>query len=236
MVFGYARKSKNSQKLNLQVDALLEYGVNEKNIYCDSISGSKSERKNLDILLSKLREGDTIVTWKMDRMARSVSHMLKLMNDFKKKGIQFVSIKEPFIDTTSAYGKFVYTLFSAVAELERDILIERTIAGQESARRRGVKFGRKKGLSKEAQKKARIAKEYYCDESKGLTIKEIMKLLDIKSKPTLYSYLDFMGRRNCKVCKTLFWDEKQNKNSAYCENHISEKKELEILEKFENVV
>jgi len=236
MIFGYARKSTDSQKLHLQVDALLKYGVIEKNIYCDSISGSKVERENLNLLLSKVREGDTIVTWKMDRMARSVSHMLKLMSNFKENGVQFVSIQEPFIDTTSSYGKFVYTLFSAVAELERDILIERTVAGQESARRRGVKFGRKKGLSREAQKKARLAKEYYCDESKGLTIKEIMKLLDIKSKPTLYSYLQYMGRRNCKICEVMFWDKSQTVDNSYCEKHIDDKKEVELLKKLESPI
>ncbi len=153
------------------------------------------------------------------------------MNHFKKNEIQFVSIKEAFIDTTSSYGKFVYTLFSAVAELERDILIERTLAGQESARRRGIVFGRKRGLNKEAKDKAILAESYYRDETKKLTIKEIMKLVGIKSKPTLYSYLEYRGRRNCKICKTLFWDKDQLVDDAYCENHEDDKKEIELLEK-----
>ncbi len=231
MIFGYARKSTESQKLHLQIDALLNYGVEEKNIYCDTISGSKSQREQLDLLLDKLREGDTLVTWKIDRMARSVSHFLKLMERFKEKEIKFISIQEPFIDTTSSYGKFIYTIFSAVAELERNIIIERTIAGQESARRKGVKFGRKRGLTKEAQKKARLAAEYYKDETKQLSILEIMKLVDIKSKPTLYSYLEYMGRRNCKVCKVMFWDKEQEAQHAYCLEHLGDKKELEYLSK-----
>lgn len=111
------------------------------------------------------------------------------MERFKEKKIKFISIQEPFIDTTSSYCKFIYTIFSAVAELERNIIIERTIAGQESARLEGVKFGRKRDLTKEAQKKARLAAEYYKDETKQLSILEIMKVVEIKSKPTLYSYL-----------------------------------------------
>lgn len=74
MIFGYARKSTESQKLHLQIDALLNYGVEEKNMYCDTISGSKAQREQLDLLLDKIKEGDTLVTWKIDRMARSVSH------------------------------------------------------------------------------------------------------------------------------------------------------------------
>jgi len=219
MLFGYARISTSSQNFNLQIDALLKLGVLEKNIYKDISSGAKSNRKSLDLLISKLREGDTIVVWKMDRIARSVSHMLKLVDEFKDKEVAFKSIREPFIDTTSAHGKFIFTLFSAVAQLERDIIIERTLAGQESARRRGGKIGRKRGLGKEAQKKAILAESYYRDENKQLSIAEIMKLLDIKSKPTLYKYLAHQGRRNCIVCKKLFWDKDQPLDESYCEKH-----------------
>jgi DNA invertase Pin-like site-specific DNA recombinase len=231
MLFGYARKSKTSQKLDLQIDALLKYGVKEKNIYTDAISGSKSERKNFDILLSKLREGDTFVTWKLDRVARSVSHLTKLINDFKKEGIDFVSIQEPFLDTTTSYGKFIFTMFSGIAELERDIIIERTLAGQESARKRGVKFGRKRGLTEKAKKKAILAETYYRDETKKLSVDEICKLCDIGSKATLYRYLMYQGRRNCVVCDAYFWDKEQEPDNAYCEKHIHQKREAQLLEK-----
>lgn len=230
MIFGYARKSTNTQKLHLQIDALLKYGVSEKNIFADTVSGAKSKRENFDVLLSKIREGDTIVTWKIDRVARSVSHFIKLMDEFNEKGVKFVSIQEPFIDTTSSYGKFIYTIFGAVAELERNIIIERTIAGQQSARRKGVVFGRKRGLNKEAQRKARLAAEYYKDEKKALTILEIMKLVGIKSKPTLYNYLEYMGRRNCKKCGVLFWDKEQSSDNAYCDEHMEDKIETKFLE------
>ena len=234
MIFGYGRKSKNSQKLHLQVDALLKYGIKEKNIYTDSISGSTHERKNLDLLISKLREGDTLVTWKLDRVGRSVPHLIKLINDFKNEGIDFVSIQEPFFDTTSPYGKFIFLMFSGIAELERDIIIERTLAGQESARKRGVKFGRKRGLTKETQKKAILAETYYRDETKNLSVKEICKLCNIGSKATLYRYLMYQGRRNCIVCDAYFWDKEQNPESALCETHKNDIEEKRILEKINN--
>ena len=145
MLFGYARVSTSSQNLDLQIDALLKAGVKEKNIFKDVSSGAKANRKSLDLLLEKLREDDVVVVWKMDRIARSVSHMLKLVDEFKERGIGFKSLQEPFIDTTSSHGKFVLTIFSAVAEMERDIIVERTRAGQESARRRGAVIGRRKG-------------------------------------------------------------------------------------------
>ena len=114
-------------------------------------------------------------------------------------------------------GKFVFSLFGAVAQLERDILIERTKAGLESSRRRGILPGRKKGLSQEAKQKAILAEKYYKENK--LRIEEIMKLIDVRSKRTLYKYLAFQGRRNCLKCKKLFWDKNQNLHEAYCEEH-----------------
>jgi len=217
MLFGYARVSTDSQKLDLQIDALLKSGIKQKNIYTDISSGSKSRRKGLDLLLSKLREEDTVVVWKMDRIARSLSHLIKLIEHFEKENIQFKSIQEQFIDTTSAHGKFVFSLFGAVAQLERDILIERTKAGLESSRRRGIVPGRKKGLNQEAKQKAILAEKYYKENK--LKIEEIMKLIDVKSKRTLYKYLAYQGRRNCITCKKLFWDKQQELYSAFCEDH-----------------
>jgi len=107
-----------------------------ENIYRDVSSGAKAERHDLDLMISRLREGDTIIVWKLDRIARSISHLLKLVEQFEKIGVKFRSINDPFVDTTSAHGKFVITLFGAVAQLERDIIIERTTAGLKSARRR----------------------------------------------------------------------------------------------------
>ena len=217
MIFGYARVSTKSQKHDLQVDAFLKEGIDSENIYTDISSGAKSERKGLDEMLSKLREGDTIVVWKMDRIARSLSHLVKLIEDFEKKGIHFKSIQENFIDTSSPHGRFVFNLFASIAQLERDIIIERTRAGLESSRRRGVRLGRQPGLSKKAQQKAILAEKYYRDNK--LSIEEIMKLIEIGSKRTLYKYLAHQGRRTCKECGKLFWDKNQKYENAFCTKH-----------------
>lgn len=219
MLFGYVRVSTKSQNPSLQIDALLKEGVAEKNIFRDVSSGAKAERHDLDLMISRLRGGDTVIVWKLDRIARSISHLLKLVDQFDKLGVKFKSINDPFIDTTSAHGKFVITLFGAVAQLERDIIIERTTAGLKSARRRGIQLGRKKGLGKEAKKKAMLATAYY--KENNLPIVDIMKLVGIKSKPTLYKYLAIQGRRNCKDCGVVFWDEKQELESALCKQHIN---------------
>jgi len=229
MLFGYARISTDKQKLHLQTDALKEYGIEEKNIYADISSGIRTERKNLDTMLSKLREGDTVVVWKMDRIARSVSHMLTLMETFEKEKISFISLKEKYIDTTSAMGKFIFLMFSGIAELELGLNKERSEAGLQSARRRNVIFGRKKGISEEAMKKAILAESYYRNTDNGLDIKDIMKLVGIKSKATLYKYLAIQGRRNCLVCKKMFWDKNQDPTKALCEEHLKEKKSKKYL-------
>lgn len=217
MLLGYVRVSTNTQNPNLQIDALLKVGGSEKNIYADISSGAKAERKGLDEMLSKLREGDTLVVWKMDRIARSLSHLVKLIKDFEKKKIHFKSIQENFIDTSSPHGRFVFNLFASIAQLESDILIERTRARLESSRRRGA-LGPRPGLSKQAQHKGILAEKYYRDSK--LSIEEIMKLLEIGSKLTLYKYLAHQGRRICKECGILFWDKTQNLNEAHCKEHI----------------
>ncbi|TKD59039.1 recombinase family protein, partial [Flavobacterium sp. ASW18X] len=103
MKFGYARVSTKSQKHDLQVDAFLKEGIHPPNIYTDVSSGAKAERKGLDEMLKKLREGDTVVVWKLDRIARSLSHLAKLVEEFEQKGVHFKSIQESFIDTTSPH-------------------------------------------------------------------------------------------------------------------------------------
>ena len=222
MKFGYARVSTKSQKHDLQIDAFLKEDIETKNIYADISSGAKSERKGLDELLSKLREGDTIVVWKMDRIARSLSHLVKLIEDFEKRGVHFKSIQENFIDTSSPHGRFVFNLFASIAQLERDIIIERTRAGLESSRRRGVRLGRQPGLSKKALHKAILAEKYYRENK--LSIEEIMKLIEVSSKRTLYKYLARQGRRTCVNCGVLFWDKKQVLGKAFCKQHSKNQK------------
>lgn len=150
----------------------------------------------------------------MDRIARSLSHLVKLIEDFEKRGVHFKSIQENFIDTSSPHGRFVFNLFASISQLERDIIIERTRAGLESSRRRGVKLGRQPGLSEKAKQKTILAERYYRDNN--LSIEEIMKLIEIGSKRTLYKYLAHQGRRTCKECGELFWDKKQTLEKAKC--------------------
>ncbi len=192
MVFGYARVSTAEQSLNLQLDALLKEGIAQKNIYTDKVSSTKEERKSLAKLLNYVRDGDTIVVWKLDRLARSLIHFTKLMQELDDKGVKFRSITESFIDTTikSSQSEFIINIFAALAQLERDIIIERTKAGLESAKRRGKVLGAPKGLSKKNQQKAVLCEEYF-KEGK-LTVSEICERLDI-SRATYYKYIRYRG-------------------------------------------
>ena len=192
MVFGYARVSTMEQSLDLQLDALLKEGIPQKNIYTDKVSSTKEVRKSLSKLLKCVRDGDTIVVWKLDRLARSLIHFTNLMTRLKEKGVRFRSITEPFIDTTekSSHSEFIINIFAALAQLERDIIIERTKAGLESARRRGKILGAPKGLSKKNQQKAVLCEEYF--NNGVLTVTEICERLNI-SRTTYYKYLRLRG-------------------------------------------
>ncbi len=192
MIFGYARVSTNEQNLDLQIDAFLKEGIKEKNIYTDKVSSTKEERKSLAKLLDYVREGDTIVVWKLDRLARSLIHFTKLMNEFEEKGVKFKSLTEPFIDTTdkSSHSEFIINIFAALAQLERDIIIERTKAGLESAKRRGKVLGAPRGISKKNQQKAVLCEQYFREGI--LTVTEICERLEV-SRATYYKYLRYRG-------------------------------------------
>ena len=189
-IFGYARVSTIDQNLDAQKDALLKYGCEK--IYYEKASGKNVERPQLQKLLSSLREKDVVVVYKLDRLARSLKDLIDLVNELANKKVDFVSISDG-IDTSTAVGKLMFHLVGAFAEFERDIISERTKVGLESARARGRKGGKPKGLSAEAQKKAARAKVLY-DERK-LSIEEICKILEIKSKTTLYKYIKFENER-----------------------------------------
>lgn len=186
--------STSDQSLNLQIDALLAEGINKKNIHTDKISSTVTvqERKSLTRLWDFAREGDTILVWKLDRLARSLIHFTKLMNELEEKGVKFKSITEPFIDTTkeSSHSRFLVNMFAALAQLERDIIIERTKAGLESARLRGRVLGAPKGLSKKNQRKAVLCEEYF--KEGRITVTEICDRLEI-SRATCYKYLRLRG-------------------------------------------
>jgi DNA invertase Pin-like site-specific DNA recombinase len=183
MLIGYARVSTNEQNLDLQWDALLKAGVSPKNIFTDTITGTKQERPGLEPALSHLREGDTLVVWRLDRLGRSLKHLIETVIGLQKQHIGFKSITEN-IDTSTATGQLVFHIFGALAEFERNLIKERTIAGLQAARARGRKGGRPK-FNPSASAVA-MAKKLYADKSNSIA--DICRTLHI-SRATLYRYL-----------------------------------------------
>jgi len=180
MLIGYARVSKTEQHLELQLDALNKAGCEQ--IFTDKITGSKTERKGLEEALSHLRKGDTLVVWRLDRLGRSLKHLIETLTGLHEKGIEFKSLTEN-IDTSTPTGMLMFHLIGALAEFERNLIRERTNAGLEAARARGHKGGRPKKGETETK---RMARKLY--EDKSITIKDICTSLRI-SKATLYRYV-----------------------------------------------
>jgi DNA invertase Pin-like site-specific DNA recombinase len=147
MLVGYARVSKadGSQSLDLQQDALREAGASSKHIYEDFASGKRDDRPGLDACLKALRAGDTLVVWKLDRLGRSLTHLVNLIDDLQKRkiGLKVLTGQGASIDTTTASGKLVFGIFAALSEFERELISERTKAGLAAARARGRRGGRR---------------------------------------------------------------------------------------------
>jgi DNA invertase Pin-like site-specific DNA recombinase len=180
MHIGYARVSTQEQNLDLQKDALRRAGC--KKIIEDVASGKTERRSGLDHVRELLREGDVLVVWRLDRLGRSLKHLIELMTELEQKKIGFQSLQES-IDTTSPGGKLVFHMFGALAEFERNLIRDRTKAGLDAARARGRKGGRPQKLS--TQQRA-LAIDLYNQKKHG--VDEICRTLGI-SKPTLYAYL-----------------------------------------------
>jgi len=187
MLIGYARVSTNEQNLDLQRDALRKAGVSAKNLYTDKITGTKENRPGLETALSHLREGDTLVVWRLDRLGRSLKHLIETVTALQAQGVAFQSITEN-INTATATGKLVFHIFGALAEFERNLIKERTIAGVSAARARGRKGGRPKLNS--LSRKVSMATKLYRDKTNS--IREICKLLNI-SRSTLYRWVNAGG-------------------------------------------
>jgi DNA invertase Pin-like site-specific DNA recombinase len=187
MKLGYARVSTQDQNLALQLDALKAAGCLK--IFQEKASGSKIERPELGRLLEIIRQGDTLVIWKLDRLGRSLNHLIEIVTQLEEQHVGLVSLNDP-IDTTTAQGRLVFRIFASLAEFEREVIRERTLAGLASARRRGQLLGRRKGLSKAAEQKARIGESLY-KEAK-YSVEQIARELHI-SKTTLYKYLRQRG-------------------------------------------
>ena len=187
MRIGYARVSTKDQSLDLQTDALKKAKCEK--VFTEVASGSKTARPVLDDLLSRLRSGDVLVIWKLDRLGRSLKHLVTLTNELIDRQIGLISLNDP-IDTTTAQGRLVFNIFASLAEFERDLIRERTQAGLETARARGRTGGRPSGLSKQAEATAMAAETLY--QEGELKVQEICDQLSI-SRPTLYVYLRHRG-------------------------------------------
>src|SRR3954452_14890909 len=157
MLIGYARVSTLDQTLALQQDALTAAGC--EHIYTDTVSGSVTDRPGLTNALSHLRPGDTLVVWRLDRLGRSLSHLIETVRQLQERGIGFRSLQEQ-IDTTTSGGKLIFHVFGALAEFERDLIRERTHAGLQAARARGRLFGRPHTLTpKQVEQLRTLAKD-----------------------------------------------------------------------------
>ena len=181
MYIRYARISTQDQNSNLQTDALKLAGCGK--VFTDKVSCTISERPRLTKLKEQLRKGDTLVIWRLDRLARSLKDLIKWVAYLEKEGIALKSIKEN-IDTSTPTGRLVFYIFGALSEFERSLIVERTHAGLTAARARDRKGGRPQTLGKE---KRDVAVQLY--NKKELTVNQICEIMEI-SKPTLYKYID----------------------------------------------
>jgi len=179
MMIGYARVSTQDQNLDLQTEALTRAGCEK--IYEDKISGVRAERPGLIRALEMLREGDTLVVWKLDRLGRSVKQLVDMVGELHQQGIQFKSLTDA-IDTGTPAGRFFFHVMASLAEMERELIIERTRAGLDAARQLGRKGGRKRLMT---QSKVDSAKKLLLN---GVPVREVAKNLGV-SLPTLYRWL-----------------------------------------------
>ena len=145
-LIGYARVSTAEQSLILQTDALTRAGVDADNMHVEKVSGVASKRTGLDAAMMDCRSGDTFVVWKLDRVARSLRDLLDKIEKLEARGVRFRSLTEN-IDTKTASGRLLVSVIGALAQFERDLIIERTKAGVTAAKARGVKFGRERSLT-----------------------------------------------------------------------------------------
>jgi DNA invertase Pin-like site-specific DNA recombinase len=188
MLIGYMRVSKadGSQVLDLQKDALLKAGVENARIYQDFTSGKTDARPGLDACLKSLQPGNTIVVWKLDRLGRSLQHLVKIVEELTTKnvGLKVLTGQGAEIDTTTPHGRLIFGIFASLAEFERDLIVERTKAGLAAARARGRLGGRPKKMDEQTIKLAAAAMS-----DKTTIASELAKRLGITTA-TLYAYVN----------------------------------------------
>lgn len=179
MHMGYARVSTADQNLDLQQDALLSAGC--ERVWTDTASGATTARPGLNAVLATCRTGDVLVVWKLDRLGRSLTHLVETVHELVARGIGFRSLQEQ-IDTTTSGGKLIFHIFASLAEFERDLIRERTMAGLTAARARGRTGGRPKGINDTKRKAALALKR-----DPNYTVQEICTIIGI-SRNTYYKY------------------------------------------------
>ena len=183
MLIGYARVSTQDQNLELQIEALTKAGC--KKIFEDKVSGSRAERPGLAKARDVLREGDTLVVWKLDRLGRSVKHLVNLVVELEQQGVQFKSLTD-VIDTGTPSGRFFFHVMASLAQMERELTIARTRAGLAVARQLGRKWGRKRQMT---ESKIRSAKKLLAT---GVPPRDVATNLGV-SVPTLYRWIPASG-------------------------------------------
>ena len=200
MNVGYARISTLDQNLQLQMDALSEAGCEK--LFRDTASGALESRPGLDEAIKYVRKGDTLVVWRLDRLGRSLKHLIETVQLLEKRGVGFRSLKES-LNTTTPTGNLIFQVIGAIAEFERNLVLERTRAGLAAARARGRVGGRPPKLD---DSKRRLLFELYDSrEDNGRSIDEICQLLTI-SRTTLYGYsaeAEFRDSSNTVMCRLI---------------------------------
>lgn len=191
MIFGYARVSTIEQNLDRQLDALKLTGAEE--IIQEKVTGTKSDRPELNRLLGKLRKDDIILVMDLTRLSRSTKDLFSLVELIEKKGANIKSIKENWLDTTTPTGKLLFTMIAGISQFERDLISQRTKEGLEAARARGKVGGRKSKL--DTIKKQTIFNLY---QDKKTSIKDICSMFDI-TKPTLYKVIEEISNNNAET-------------------------------------
>ncbi|HAZ7915607.1 TPA: recombinase family protein [Escherichia coli] len=181
-LIGYARVSTADQSLDMQIEALKSAGCHQ--VFTDVASGAKADRPGLEKALEYLREGDTLMVWKIDRLGRSLAHLVQAVDALRERGIGFRSLTDSGIDTTTRNGKLLFNLFAMLAEFERDLISERTKASLSAAKARGRNGGRRFTVTAEKLDRARKLMD-----KKGLTVGEAAAALGV-GRSTLYRALN----------------------------------------------
>lgn len=146
--WGYARVSRIDQNPDLQIDALRRAGIEDEHLVVEHVSGTKADRPGLTRVLADVEAGDSLTVWRLDRLGRSTTHLLTTIRELGERGVSFRSLSDP-VDTSTASGRLILTVFAALGEFERELLIERTMAGLAAAKERGVRLGRRPSITAE---------------------------------------------------------------------------------------